>query len=41
MSVYLGWRSSLQRMQRLTYYDFELGMPVLERYGVRLPSEDT
>ncbi len=41
LDAYLGWRSSLQRMQRLTYYDFELGMPVLERYGVRLPGQGT
>jgi hypothetical protein len=29
------------RMQRLTYFDFELGIPVLERFGVTLPEEDT
>ncbi|HET9947759.1 MAG TPA: TolC family protein, partial [Longimicrobiales bacterium] len=39
LDAYLGWRRALQRMQRLTYYDFERDMPVLERYGVRLPEE--
>ena len=40
LDAYLGWRSSLLRIQRTTYYDFELGLPVLERYGVRLPGDD-
>ncbi len=40
LDAYLGWRNSLQRIQRTTYFDFELGLPVLERYGVRLPGDD-
>ena len=41
LDAYLGWRNSLLRIQEMTYFDFELGMPVLERYGVRLPGDDT
>lgn len=41
LDAYLGWRSSLLRIQRMTYYDFEFGVPVLERYGVTLPSRGT
>lgn len=40
LDAYLGWRRSLLRMQRLTFYDFERDVPVLERYGVRLPTEE-
>jgi outer membrane protein TolC len=40
LDAYLGWRNSLLRIQRMTYYDFELDVPVLERYGVRLPGDD-
>ena len=40
LDAYLGWRRSLLRMQRLTFYDFERDVPVLERYGVRLSTED-
>jgi outer membrane protein TolC len=38
LDAYLGWRRALLRMQELTYYDFERGVPVLERYGVTLPA---
>ena len=41
LDAYLGWRNSLRRIQEMTYYDFELNVPVLERYGVRLPGNDT
>ena len=34
LDAYLGWRRALLRIQRLTYFDFELGLPVLERFGV-------
>ncbi|MFH1765930.1 MAG: hypothetical protein ABIF09_17220, partial [Gemmatimonadota bacterium] len=39
LEAYLSWRSSLRTVQEQTYFDFELGMPVLERFGVqgRLP----
>lgn len=40
LDAYLGWRRALLRMQELTYYDFELGVPVLERFGVTLPAGD-
>ena len=41
LDAYLGWRNSLLRIQRQTYFDFELGVPVLERYGVTLPGQGT
>jgi outer membrane protein TolC len=40
LDAYLGWRNSLLRMQQLTFYDFERDVPVLERYGVRLPATE-
>ena len=30
----LGWRRALLRIQQLTFYDFELDMPLLQRFGV-------
>lgn len=33
--AYVGWRRALVRLQRLTYFDFERRVPVLERYGIR------
>lgn len=36
LDAYLGWRQALLRLQQLTYYDFERGMPLLERFGVAL-----
>lgn len=41
LDAYLGWRNALLRMQELTYYDFQLGMPVMERFGVTLPDAET
>ena len=41
LDAFLGWRNSLLRIQEMTYYDFELGVPVLERYGVTLPAQGT
>lgn len=39
LEAYLGWRGSLRRVQEMTFFDFERGIPVLERFGVegRLP----
>ena len=34
LDAYLGWRRALLRLQRLTFYDFELATPVLNRYGI-------
>jgi outer membrane protein TolC len=34
LDAYIGWRKALLLLQRLTYYDFETGMSVLEHYGV-------
>ncbi len=37
LNAYLGWRRALLRLQQLTYYDFELNLPVLDRYGIGVP----
>lgn len=39
LDAYLSWKSSLRSLEEQTYYDFERGVPVLERFGVydRLP----
>jgi outer membrane protein TolC len=39
LDAYLSWKSSLRSLQQQTYFDFEEGIPVLERFGVqeRLP----
>ena len=34
LDAYLGWRRSLLRIQQLTFYDFDLGIPLLQRFGV-------
>ena len=34
LDAYLGWRESLRRLQEMTYFDFERGVPILERFGV-------
>lgn len=34
LEAYVGWRRSIQQLQELTYYDFEFGTPVMERYGI-------
>lgn len=36
LDAYLGWRDSLLEMQDLTFFDFESGMPVIDRYGITL-----
>lgn len=36
LDAYLGWRESLQRIQRQTYWDFETDQPVLDRYGITI-----
>ncbi len=36
LDAYLGWRGALLRLQELTFYDFELGMPVVERFGLMM-----
>ncbi len=39
--AYLGWRRALLRIQQLTFFDFELGVPVLERYGIDMNGAET
>lgn len=36
LDAYLGWRRAISALQQLTFYDFEVGLPVLERFGVTL-----
>ncbi len=36
LDAYIGWRNSIRRLQVLTFYDFEQGIPVLDRFGVAL-----
>lgn len=36
LDAYLGWRDSLLGVQDLTFFDFESGMTVLDRYGISL-----
>jgi outer membrane protein TolC len=38
LDAYVGWRQSIQGLQELTYYDFELDVPVMERYGIDVSS---
>ncbi len=40
LDTYIGWRRAISRLQQLTFFDFERGVPVLERFGVRLPGVD-
>jgi outer membrane protein TolC len=35
LDAYLSWRSSLRSLRQQTYFDFERGLPVLERFGVQ------
>jgi outer membrane protein len=41
LDAYLSWKESLRSLRRQTYYDYEEGIPVLERFGVqdRLPGD--
>ncbi len=34
LDTYVGWREALSRLESMTFYDFEMGMPVLERFGI-------
>jgi outer membrane protein TolC len=34
LDTYVGWRNALLSLQEMTYYDFERGMSVMERFGV-------
>lgn len=36
LDAYLGWRRAISDLQQLTFYDFERGVPVLERFGIQL-----
>jgi outer membrane protein len=39
LDAYLGWRRALLRIQELTFFDFERGVPVLERFGISVPTD--
>jgi outer membrane protein TolC len=34
LSAYLGYRRALLRLERLTFYDFQRGAPLLERFNI-------
>jgi outer membrane protein TolC len=34
LDVYLGWRQALQRLQEITYYDWERDALLLDRFGI-------
>jgi outer membrane protein TolC len=38
LDAYLGYRQALRRLQVLTHYDFEHGLPLLERFTVGPPT---
>lgn len=40
LDAYLGWRRALQRIQELTYFDWEYGMPLLDRFGISFGEEE-
>lgn len=37
LDAFLGWRRALRSLQRVTYFDFVQGTPVLERFGIGMP----
>jgi outer membrane protein len=37
LDAFLGYRGALQRLQELTYYDFEMDMPILDRFIIDAP----
>jgi len=37
LDAYLGWRRALLRLQELTYFDFQNGTTVLERFDMTMP----
>ena len=37
LDAYLGWRRALLRLQELTYFDFENGTTVLDRFDMTIP----
>ena len=37
LDAYLGWRRAITRLQEMTFYDFERGVPVLDRFGIEIP----
>lgn len=34
LDAYLGWREALQRIQEMTYYDFERNAELMDRFGI-------
>lgn len=35
LDAYLGWRDALLRVQEMTYYDWERGVLLMDRFGIR------
>ena len=38
LDAYVGWQQALLNLQELTFYDFERGIPVLERFQMEVPA---
>jgi outer membrane protein TolC len=36
LDAYISWRESMRRLQELTFYDFEVRQPALERFGFNM-----
>jgi outer membrane protein TolC len=36
LDAYLGWKRAISELQEMTFFDFERGLPVLERFGIEL-----
>jgi outer membrane protein TolC len=34
LEAYVSWKESIQELQQMTYYDFERGQPVIQRFGI-------
>jgi outer membrane protein TolC len=40
IDAYMGWRRAIARLQRMTFYDFERDVPVLERFNIAIPQRN-
>jgi hypothetical protein len=36
LDAYLGWKRAISELQEMTFFDFERGLPVMERFGIEL-----
>jgi outer membrane protein len=40
IDAFMGWRRAIARLQRMTFYDFERDVPVLERFNIAIPQRN-